>query len=267
MINRMLKRIIPAGTLEDLKFYKQLLETSRRLSGSVPRRYQLRVLSELGGIYPRECPCCGYRGLFRARGYPPRYDAQCPSCGSAERHRLFKLWLDQSSETINQNTSVLHFAPEPIIRKLIKSKGVRYTSADINPKLADLVLNIEEIEQEEKSFDLIICLHVLEHVNDEKALAELFRILRPGGLVIIMTPVIEGWAETYENATVETTSERELHFGQYDHVRYFGSDIRQRIRAAHFELDEYRAVEPHVSRYGLMRGEAVFIARRPAGPA
>jgi ubiquinone/menaquinone biosynthesis C-methylase UbiE len=127
-----------------------------------------------------------------------------------------------------------------------------------------MVLDIERIDQPDATFDMVLCSHVLEHVDDRRALGEIFRILRPGGTAVLMTLVIEGWPETYENADVQSAAERDLHFGQADHVRYFGSDIRRRIAAAGFELTEFRAVEPFVARHGLMRGETVFVARRPA---
>ena len=104
---------------------------------------------------------------------------------------------------------------------------------------------------------------MLEHVDDRRALAEMFRLLVPGGIAFVMTPVVEGWAETYENPAITQPRDRLLHFGQNDHVRLYGRDIRDRIRAAGFELSEFVAVEPDVARYGLVRGETLFIARRP----
>ena len=77
------------------------------------------------------------------------------------------------------------------------------------------------------------------------------------------TPICEGWAETYENPEVSTREDRIVHFGQGDHVRLYGRDLRTRIRAAGFELTEFTAVEPDVLTYGLMRGETLFIAEKP----
>ena len=77
-----------------------------------------------------------------------------------------------------------------------------------------------------------------------------------------MTPVVEGWARTYENPSVDGPVARNLHFGQSDHVRMYGRDVRDRIRAAGFNLAEYAAVEPDVLTYGLMRGEILFVATK-----
>jgi hypothetical protein len=76
-----------------------------------------------------------------------------------------------------------------------------------------------------------------------------------------MFPIIEGWENTYENSSITKPAERSLHFGQEDHVRYFGRDVRKRIRDAGFTIEEYTAIEPQVTRFGLMRGEKVFVCR------
>ena len=75
-----------------------------------------------------------------------------------------------------------------------------------------------------------------------------------------MVPIIEGWTSTYENPSVRTNRGRNLHFGQADHVRFYGADVRERIRAAGFALDEYAANGEDCVKFGLARGETVFIA-------
>ncbi|MES1156105.1 MAG: methyltransferase domain-containing protein, partial [Pseudorhodoplanes sp.] len=107
-----------------------------------------------------------------------------------------------------------------------------------------------------------ICLHVLEHVDDKAAIAELYRVVRPGGLLIAMFPIVEGWDETFEDSTKSSAEERLLYFGQHDHARFFGRDARVRLAMPGFVVEEFTAVEPYVSRYGLMRGEKVFLCRR-----
>lgn len=212
--------------------------------------------------FPRECNICGYKGYFGPAGRGRRVDAKCPRCSSAERYRLFKLWLDQNGKRL-QGADVLHFAPEKSMTMLIKPLAGSYRTADIKPGRADLVLNIEAVDLPDASFDCIVCSHVLEHVNDRKALAEIFRLLRPGGFAIVMIPIVEGWSRTYENPAVKTDEERTLNFGQYDHVRYYGADVRDRIADAGFRLTEFDADGATVARYGLLRGEKVFVADKP----
>jgi len=47
-----------------------------------------------------------------------------------------------------------------------------------------------------------------------------------------MVPIEEGWEVTYENPKVVSPRQRLLHFGQEDHVRFYGRDIRNRLTAA-----------------------------------
>ena len=197
----------------------------------------------------KECPC-GYRGAFEPFGL--RASARCPKCGAMERQRLLNLYLRQHP----LSGKVLHFAPEPSI-------GVEAETADIMPGRADMVLNIEQTGLPDQSYDAIICCHVLEHVDDRKALPELHRLLRPGGKAILMVPVYEGWAQTYEDDGIDSPEGRRRHFGQPDHLRLYGRDFRDRVRSFRFEVDEFTADGPSSARYGLMRGEKVFVATRP----
>jgi SAM-dependent methyltransferase len=111
---------------------------------------------------------------------------------------------------------------------------------------------------------------VLEHVHDDrKALGELYRCLSPGGVAAITVPVIDSWRETYEDPAISRgpgDADRMLHFGWPDHLRlYGGADLRERIAQAGLELSEYVPDGAAVARYGLMAGETVFLARKPAG--
>lgn len=158
---------------------------------------------------------------------------------------------------------MLHFAPEKALEKIIRAEAAQYLSADIAQGRADIVLDIEAIDASPDSIDAIICSHVLEHVDDRKALSEMFRILRPGGRALILVPIVEGWCKTYENPVITEPGDRMLHFGQSDHLRYYGADIRDRITAAGFVLSEFTANPQQVIRHGLIRGETIFIATKP----
>jgi ubiquinone/menaquinone biosynthesis C-methylase UbiE len=159
---------------------------------------------------------------------------------------------------------VLHFAPERQMRKyLLDAKTKQYVTADLFEVNVDMKQDIENLTLPERSFDVIVCSHVLEHVDDRKALAQMFKVLDRGGVALLMTPIIEGWDESYENSAVKSEADRIVHFGQRDHVRYFGRDLRQRIKDAGFKLEEYTAMEPFVQQHALMRGEKIFMAWRP----
>jgi hypothetical protein len=87
---------------------------------------------------------------------------------------------------------------------------------------------------------------------------------RVAGLALLMTPVIDAWTTTYENPRIDNDRERLLHFGQADHLRYYGADVRDRISTAGFEVTPFVAVEPCVAKHGLTRGETLYIGKKPA---
>jgi SAM-dependent methyltransferase len=172
------------------------------------------------------------------------------------------MMLVAEREQLFSGKAVLHFAPEPIIEKLVKAKAARYLSGDIRPSHGNVGLNIEAIDQPDESWDVVIASHVLEHVNDELALRETHRVLKNGGKLIAMTPIIEGWDQTYENPSITTPPERALHFGQSDHVRYYGRDFRARLQAASFSVDEFAARGEECVQFSLLRGEKIFVGTK-----
>jgi hypothetical protein len=247
MLKRTLARAVDArlGDVNRWRF-RQFVHLARRLRHTKPRRHI--------------CNICAFDGFFCPTGWPPRPDAQCPQCSSLERHRLFKMWFDEHGQRL-AGSKLLHFAPEQSITSFVRPSVEEYVTADLSPGRADLVLNIEEIDQPDTYFDAIICFHILEHVDDRKALSELHRILKPGGALLLMFPIVEGWNATYENPEITSPDDRFLYFGQANHVRFYGADARNRIRAAGFALSEFTADGPEqIIRHGLMRGEKLFMA-------
>ncbi len=124
-----------------------------------------------------QCPICSYSGYFKPSGWPVRMEAMCPGCGSLERHRTVKLWLDANSDQV-RNKRILHFAAEGAIANVLKPLAAEYVTAEIDGS-ADLTLDIEQIALPDGRFDVVFCSHVLEHVDDRKALREMRRILSP----------------------------------------------------------------------------------------
>lgn len=209
----------------------------------------------------RTCNICGFHGTFRPFGfYYIRPDAICPKCKSFERHRLFKFWFQEQGSSF-ADARVLHFAPERAMTGILKDAVRDYETADLKRDNVDHNWNIEEIACEDNSFDLIVCSHVLEHVDTEKALAELRRCLKPGGTAAVMIPICEGIEKTYlEPAMAQSTKQdRWMHFHQYDHIRIIGRDFRDQVKRAGFHLTEYTAEGTRVAKHGLNMGEKVFV--------
>lgn len=227
------------------------------------QRPKTRAASAPTARQPQYCPICGFQGVFKDFGRTYRRPrAQCPKCGSLERHRLLKRATDGLGVEL-AGKSMLHFAPEPAVRQLIEPTVGRYVTTEYAGGDVDLTLNIEAIDLPDEAFDALVCFHVLEHVDDAKALPELYRILTPGGIALLATPIVEAWEASYEDPSIIDPELRLLHFGQDDHVRVYGRDIRQRIKDAGFDLVEYMASGAECVRYGLQRGETIFIATKP----
>jgi SAM-dependent methyltransferase len=235
----------------------------RRRLGNTYRqyRYLFAIGRRLNGTRECQCPMCGFVGRFAGVGHPPRYDAICPNCGSAERHRLQYLAIARL-ELIAPSLRVLHFAPETCLAQWLRTQPVDYLTADLREGLADIRLDMENIALPDESFDRVIANHVLEHVDDKRAVREIFRILRKGGRLIATVPLIEGWDRTYEDAAIATAAEREVHYGQDDHVRYYGRDFRDRLAGAGFAVTEFTCDGAETIKFGLLRGERVFIGTK-----
>ena len=193
----------------------------------------------------RVCPICGSRyRAFLPYGYgPTREDALCPRCLSLERHRLLWLWLTQESDFFKTTSTLLHIAPEVTLskrfRKHYKGATERYITADLESPLADMHFDVQQIPLEDESVDIIICNHLLEHVeSDHKALSEMYRIMRHGGWGIMLSPVDYEREETFEDDTITDAAERAKVFGQYDHRRIYGRDYAKRLASAGFEVEE-----------------------------
>jgi SAM-dependent methyltransferase len=194
-----------------------------RIAAGLRRREQMRRLR--GDAV--HCPCCRHSFARFADDWN-RPDAICPRCGSHERHRLLRLWLEREA---GLHGRVLHFAPEYAISGWLGAQPeIDYLTSDFAGPGADLRLDMTAIDLPDASFDAIIASHVLEHIDDEAAaLRELARVLRPGGQAIVMVPVDHGRPDTYEDPSLTTPAERERAYRQHDHLRLYGADVAARL--------------------------------------
>jgi SAM-dependent methyltransferase len=215
------------------------------------------------------CPVCGktFR-KFLPYGYTRtnKDNRLCPNCLSLERHRLLWMYLDRQTDYFNRRIEVLHIAPEqPFIKRFRKNSQWKYVTADLLSPIADVKTDIRDMKEfAEETFDLVICNHVLEHIDDEqKALAELKRILKSGGKAILQVPIDYSLEHTFEDDRITDKKERERIFGQYDHVRVYGRDYPERLQQAGFEVEENMYVktftESELERFRLDKEEVIYI--------
>ncbi|MDF1516394.1 MAG: methyltransferase domain-containing protein [Lutibacter sp.] len=178
---------------------------------------------------------------FLPYGYgKQRKNALAPGTLSLERHRLLWLYLKNETDFFTAPKKVLHMAPEQcFLKRFKKLKNLDYVTADLYSPIVDVKADICDLPFEENSFDIIFCNHVLEHIEDDKkAMSELYRVLKPGGMGIFQIPQDLERAKTYEDFTITNPEERAEHFGQYDHVRVYGKDYFDRLRAVGFKVEE-----------------------------
>jgi SAM-dependent methyltransferase len=189
----------------------------------------------------RYCPACGASTRrFGSYGIKARPDARCLVCNSSERERAQCLLIERClAPRLAQHgvVRILHLAPEPgIERRLRAIAGAEYISGDIEQGRAMQVVDLTNLAFGDASLDLLFVSHVLEHIEDDaRAIAEMRRVLKPGGLVLVEVPVLR--QKTLEDFSIRTAVGRERAFGQSDHVRVCGLDYAERLRAGGFGVE------------------------------
>jgi SAM-dependent methyltransferase len=157
-------------------------------------------------------------------------DRICPNCYSLPRHRS-ALNILKERGLLSKNIRVLNIAPDDCFVDLFANySNIEHITTNLTGNVT-IHMDIQDILFKDKVFDLIICSHVLEHVdNDRKALKELVRVLHPDGLCIIQIPLEEYRTHTFEDKNIKSKRDRKKNFGQDDHVRIYGIDFQNKLR-------------------------------------
>jgi SAM-dependent methyltransferase len=183
-----------------------------------------------------------------------------PSTLSLERHRLLWLYLNNETNFFSEKKKVLHMAPEQCFLKRFRKLNHDYITADLYSPIADVKADITKLPFEDDSFDVVFCNHVLEHIPDDtKAMQELYRVMKKGGMGIFQIPQDLNRETTFEDDSITDPKERAKIFGQYDHVRVYGRDYFDKLRSIGFTVDEVNYTEKLSAelsdKYRLMKGE------------
>tara|TARA_S200000501_G_scaffold72128_1_gene64133 strand:+ start:1149 stop:1913 length:765 start_codon:yes stop_codon:yes gene_type:complete len=168
-----------------------------------------------------------------------RNNVLSPSTYSLERHRLLWLYLKNETSFFNDKLKVLHFAPESaLMNRFKKLKNLTYDTIDLNSPIADIKADICDLPFLDNSYDFILCNHVLEHIiDDNKAMTELYRVLKKNGIGIFQVPIDYNRNTTFEDFSIKNKREKNKLFGQYDHVRIYGLDFFDRLQKAGFTVE------------------------------
>ena len=197
---------------------------------------------------------------------------QCPYCGSNDRERHLFLYMEELElfKNIN-NLKILHIAPEINVYKKIKSLNpLEYICGDLFTERYDIDINtidITKIQYNEGYFDMVICNHVLEHIeNDMDAMKEIFRVLKKDGIAILQTPYSENIEKSLEDECINTDELRFKYYGQEDHVRIYGLDLFTRLKNSGFKLNILKHKElfdSQISKYiGVNERESLIMVKK-----
>ena len=140
---------------------------------------------------------------------------------------------------------------------------INYESSDLSGDfLADYKYNITEINVKANKYDLIICYHVLEHVvDDNKAISELYRVLKNDGVCLIQTPFKSG--DIFEDYSINTDEGRLEYFGQKDHVRIYSlTGLKERLYNHGFKIEVMKFIEERDNYYGFSNQEYVLKCKK-----
>jgi SAM-dependent methyltransferase len=223
-----------------------------------------------------ECPMCK-RAFLSFLRFGGRSNEWYPVCRSLSRHRLLYLYLRSQTDLLTgaKPLRILHVGPEFCLQPLLASiPNATYVSADLMVSIVNLLevspvvfMSVTEACSQSNRFDLVICSHVLEHVKaDRQAIAELFRMMKPEGLVIIPVP-IDWSSEITEEQEGLSPAERAGRYGEADHVRKYGRDYLDRLREAGFACEWYRLDDPSLEqRFRIDMDDPLVVAQKRSEP-
>lgn len=231
----------------------------------VPKHFLLRYESQIRSLYALlyagnryQCNICHYHLKAFINTNP---ELLCPSCGSIPRDR--RLWKLLQDEFLGSMQHVLDFSPSRSVYREMKKRALNYVSTDLSGDfISDHAYDITDIKAQEESFDIIICYHILEHVDDDiKAMKELRRVLKKKGICLVQTPFKEG--EIYEDETIITPEQRKVHFGQSDHVRIYSVEgLKIRLQSIGFEVEVRNFGALPENTHGFKESETILICRK-----
>ena len=94
----------------------------------------------------------------------------------------------------------------------------------------------------------------------------MYRILKYNGISILQVPINVERENTFEDLSIKSKIQREKYFGQYDHVREYGLDFKDRVEQAGFKVEminySEKISEDLVIKYGLMKDDLIPIGKK-----
>lgn len=175
-----------------------------------------------------------------------------------------RLYLKEQTNLFSAPLKLFHVSPAYCLSSCIKLlPNLTYIAGNIvNQSNIALRMDLSMTPIRSETFDAIICIHVLEHVEEDRmAIKELFRILKPGGWATLSVPVRMD-QKTYKDSPITSPEEKKLAFGGHEHVRFYGYDFVERLEQAGFivKIDYSRDTDSETNRKcGLPDDEIIFL--------
>ena len=167
----------------------------------------------------------------------------CPACGCSDRERRLFMFFDRLKFwDVMVGAAILHVAAEAGLREaILLRRPERYVAGTLHPSDEKTQrVDVTAMEFPDRSFDVVICNHVMEHVPDDaKAMREIYRVLKKGGRAVLQAPYSNVLAKSFEDPNISTAEARLKFYGQSDHVRIYGLDYFSRLEAAGFAVTRY----------------------------
>lgn len=204
-----------------------------------------------------------------------RQNMVCPGCGSTDRDRLLFAYFATEFKS-SKPVKLLHIAPEPCISNYLKKNvtdsyvfGAKFHEGLYYAKNIDLI-DLENLQYADNTFDWVVCNHVLEHVdNEKKSLSEILRVLVPGGKAVLQVPWTPKLEITLEDSSIVTELDRLMNYGQDDHLRLYGTDYPKRLEKAGFTVQiikpsDLPLITSGIKNLSINSRELIFVGEKQA---
>jgi hypothetical protein len=174
------------------------------------------------------CNVCGWSGSAFL-GFSHTESATCPRCGAIARDR-FLLWCFTRRTPRPWGLRLLETSPRlgGEYREMMRRWcSYRASDFDLGAHRADVQIDLQDIALPAAAVDVVLTPHVLEHVPDtDRALAELHRVIAPGGRMYLQVPLLQG--------RTAAPAIPEFHADDTPVHWRFGWDLTDRLRSAGF---------------------------------
>lgn len=155
------------------------------------------------------CPCCRSNTLFRSPVDWLRDFYVCTKCGSVPRQRHIQTVLDIRFPGWEQMVIHESSPSNDFISRYASQYSASQYFADVpRGETAANGVRSEDVENltfDDESIDIFITQDVLEHVfSPERAIADIHRVLKPGGAHVFTAPKHKGLLETVQRAALNS---------------------------------------------------------------